>query len=125
MSWSTVANVISAVALLAGTSLTLIAAIGVLRFPDVLTRMHASTKPQTLGILLILLALGFRLRDPHLIGMLLAVAMFQLLTAPVAAQMVGRAAYRRRYFSDESMVKDELAPVLNDRDEPGNIDETH
>lgn len=109
MSWGTVADVIAAAALLAGVSLTLIAAIGVLRFPDVLTRMHAATKPQTLGMLLILVALAFRVREPALIGMLLAVALFQLLTAPVATHMVGRAAYRRRYYATETLVVDEMA----------------
>jgi multicomponent Na+:H+ antiporter subunit G len=114
MSWTDAADAISAVLLLAGTALALVAAIGTVRFPDVLTRMHAATKPQTLGMLLILLALAFRLREPSVIGMLLAVAVFQLLTAPVAAHMVGRSAYRQRYFSDDSLAVDELAAA--DRD---------
>ncbi|NED95046.1 monovalent cation/H(+) antiporter subunit G [Phytoactinopolyspora alkaliphila] len=115
MTWTGAADAVSAVLLLAGTALSLVAAIGALRFPDVLTRMHAATKPQTLGMLLILLALAFRLREPSVIGMLLAVALFQLLTAPVAAHMVARSAYRRRYFSDEAIAVDELAGTDGER----------
>ena len=63
-----VADTGAAICLLLGALLTLIAAIGILRFPDVLTRMHSATKPQVLGLLLILLGLGLRLRDPAASG---------------------------------------------------------
>lgn len=108
MSWTTLADVVSAACLLAGSLLSLIAAIGVVRFPDLLSRMHAATKPQTLGLLLILAGVGLRLRDPSEIGMLVAVALFQLLTVPVAAHMVGRAAYRTNQVSDDHLLVDEL-----------------
>lgn len=104
-------NVLSAVFLLAGCALSLIAAIGLVRFPDLFSRMHAGTKPQVLGLLFILLGIGLRLRDWSDIGMLLAVAMFQLLTAPIAAHMVGRAAYRRGAVRRDTLLVDELAPV--------------
>lgn len=107
MSLTTVADVLAACALLAGVALTLLAAVGVLRFPDVLTRMHAATKPQTLGMLLVLVALALRLRDPAVIGMLAAVGLFQLVTAPVSAHMVGRSAYRQGYVSKEHLLADE------------------
>ena len=51
---STVLEVVSAVLLVLGALLALTAAIGLLRFPDTLARMHAATKPQTLGLLLVL-----------------------------------------------------------------------
>ena len=47
-------DVIAAVLVLAGASLALTAAIGVVRFPDTLSRMHAASKPQVLGLLLVL-----------------------------------------------------------------------
>lgn len=111
MTW---ADVTSAVLLLAGSSLSLIAAIGLVRFPDLLSRMHAGTKPQVLGLLLILLGIGLRLRDWSDVGMLLAVALFQLLTAPVAAHMIGRAAYRQGAVRDDDLLVDELTPALDD-----------
>lgn len=109
MSWTAIADTVSAVTLLAGVLLTLVAAIGLVRFPDVLSRMHAATKPQTLGMLLILVSLGFRLRDPAVLGMLITVALLQLLTAPVSAHMVSRAAYRRGFAPPETIAVDELA----------------
>ncbi|PZF81449.1 monovalent cation/H(+) antiporter subunit G [Jiangella anatolica] len=106
-------NVLSAVFLLAGCALSLVAAIGLVRFPDLLSRMHTATKPQVLGLLLILVGVGLRLRDWTDVGMLLAVAVFQLLTAPVAAHMVGRAAYRHGAVRRDTLLVDELTPVLS------------
>ena len=63
MTWTAVADVAAAICLVLGACLTLVAAIGILRFPDVLTRMHAATKPQVLGLMVILTGLGLRLRD--------------------------------------------------------------
>jgi multicomponent Na+:H+ antiporter subunit G len=63
VTWSAVADVAAAACLVLGALLALIAAVGILRFPDVLTRMHSATKPQVLGLLLVLLGLGLRLRD--------------------------------------------------------------
>nr|WP_221441644.1 monovalent cation/H(+) antiporter subunit G [Jiangella mangrovi] len=106
----------SGACLLAGCALSLIAAIGLIRFPDLFSRMHAGTKPQVLGLLLILVGVGLRLRDWTDVGMLLAVAMFQLLTAPVAAHMIGRAAYRRGAVRQDTLLVDELTPALEAED---------
>ncbi|SBT53462.1 monovalent cation/H(+) antiporter subunit G [Micromonospora auratinigra] len=104
-----VADWAGAACLLAGALLSLAAGIGVLRFPDVLDRMHAATKPQVLGTLLLLLGLALRLRTPADLGMIALVAIFQLATAPVAAQMIGRAAYRAGRVNRELLDTDELA----------------
>jgi multicomponent Na+:H+ antiporter subunit G len=118
MSWSAVADVIAAACLVLGALLTLIAAIGILRFPDVLTRMHSATKPQVLGLLVVLVGLGFRLREPRSIGMLALVALFQLVTSPIASHMVGRASFRAGQVRRDLLVVDELTDVLSGRDEP-------
>ncbi|WP_229401192.1 monovalent cation/H(+) antiporter subunit G [Micromonospora okii] len=94
MTWGAVADWAGAACLVLGGLLSLVAGIGVLRFPTVLDRMHAATKPQVLGVLLLLAGVALRLRTPSDIGMIVLVAIFQLATAPVAAQMIGRAAYR-------------------------------
>jgi multicomponent Na+:H+ antiporter subunit G len=107
-----VADAVAAGCLVIGALLTLIAAIGILRFPDVLTRMHSATKPQVLGLLLILIALGLRLRDPGTIGQLALVALFQLVTSPVASHMVGRASFRAGQVRRDLLVVDELTDVL-------------
>ncbi len=104
-----VADWLGAGCLVAGGLLSLAAGIGVLRFPDVLDRMHAATKPQVLGVLLLLAGVALRLRTPDDIGMIMLVAVFQLATAPVAAQMVGRAAYRSGRVDRSLLDTDELA----------------
>jgi multicomponent Na+:H+ antiporter subunit G len=127
MTWIAVADVASAVLLLLGAFLSLVATIGLIRFPDVLSRMHAGTKPQVLGLLLIVLGLALRLRDPTATGMLLTVAVFQLLTTPVASHMVGRAAYRAGHVRQDLLVVDELTSTLGgelpDDDEDDDEDE--
>ena len=107
-----VADVLAAACLVTGALLTLIAAIGVLRFPDVLTRMHSATKPQVLGLLVVLLGLGLRLRDPATTGLLALVALFQLATAPIGSHMVGRASFRAGQVRHDLLVIDELTPLL-------------
>ncbi|GIJ20237.1 monovalent cation/H(+) antiporter subunit G [Micromonospora lutea] len=109
MTLGTVADWLGAVSLIAGALLSLAAAIGVLRFPDTLSRMHAATKPQVLGVLLLLLGVGFRLRSPADLGMVVLIGIFQLATAPVAAQMIGRAAYRAGRVDRRLLDADELA----------------
>ncbi|MEU5830580.1 monovalent cation/H(+) antiporter subunit G [Micromonospora tulbaghiae] len=106
---SAVADWVGGFLLLAGAALALVAGIGLVRFPDVLDRMHAATKPQVLGVLLLLAGLALRLRTPSDLGMLVLVAIFQLATAPVAAQMIGRAAYRSGRVDRTLLDADELA----------------
>ncbi len=112
MSWTDLADAIAAACLVIGALLTLIAAIGILRFPDVLTRMHSATKPQVLGLLLILLGLALRLRDTEAVGMLALVALFQLVTSPIASHMVGRASFRAGQVRTDLLVVDELTELI-------------
>lgn len=112
--WADIADLVSAVLLLVGAFLALVAAVGLLRFPDLLTRMHAATKPQVLGLLLIIVGLGLRLRSPFDIGMLALIVLFQLLTAPVSAHMIGRTAFRRTRVRQDLLLIDELTPTLGD-----------
>ena len=99
---------IAAACLLVGAFLCLTAGLGVLRFPDVLSRMHAGTKPQVMGVLLIMIGGAIRLTGWSATWMLLLVAAFQLITAPVNAHMVSRIAYRRRHVRRDLLVVDEL-----------------
>jgi multicomponent Na+:H+ antiporter subunit G len=109
---SGVADVASACCLVLGSLLALIAAIGVLRFPDLLTRMHSATKPQVLGLLLVLLGIGLRLRDTEATGVLLLVGLSQLVTSPIATHMVGRASFRAGQVRRDLLVVDELSDAL-------------
>lgn len=112
----TLANVLDAVAavcMIAGALLALSAGVALLRFPDLLSRMHAATKPQVLGLVLILTGCAIRIGTLVDITTMLLIAVFQLATAPVAAHMVGRAAYRDGHASADLLLVDELAPDMD------------
>lgn len=89
-----VLDLLGMLCLLGGAVLCLSASLGLWRFGDLFTRMHASSKPQVLGVLLVALGVGLRVREPSDVGMLVLLAVCHLITVPVAAQMVGRAALR-------------------------------
>ncbi|SDY43299.1 multisubunit sodium/proton antiporter, MrpG subunit (TC 2.A.63.1) [Modestobacter sp. DSM 44400] len=114
------ADVVAAVCLLLGALLCLTAGLGLVRFPDVLSRMHAGTKPQVLGVLLVMLGAAIRLHGWSASWMLLLVAAFQLVTAPVSAHMVSRIAHRRRHVRRDLLLVDELGgePAELGGDEP-------
>ena len=87
-------EIVTAALVVGGGFFAFAAALGVLRLPDVLIRMHASTKAGTLGCGLILLAAATHFGETAIVARALAAILFLLLTAPVAAHMIGRAAYR-------------------------------
>ena len=103
----------ASVCLLIGALLSLAAGVGLLRFPDALSRMHAATKPQIAGLAFILLAVGLDQRNWATVSTLFLVMLFQMLTAPVAAHMIGRAVYRTRHLRRELLLTDELADVVD------------
>lgn len=107
-------DVASAVLILAGAFFALTAAIGIVRFPDTLTRMHAATKPQTLGLLLLLGGSGIRLRESIDVWMLVLAGLFALLTAPVVAHRVGRVAYQEQRLRDETIGIDDVETGARD-----------
>jgi multicomponent Na+:H+ antiporter subunit G len=84
---------ISGVLLLAGSLFILISAVGLLRMPDLYTRMSATTKASTLGIGLVLTGTAVFWGDIGIAARAIAIILFLLLTAPVAAHIIGRAAY--------------------------------
>lgn len=86
-------DIIAAVLMLAGTGFMTVAAIGLIRLPDLYTRMHAITKAGTLGIGLLLVGVAVHMGDLSFTTRAIAVILFVLLTAPVSAHMIGRAGY--------------------------------
>ncbi len=79
--------------LLGGAAFMLIAAVGLIRMPDLFTRMHATSKAGSLGAGLILVAVALYYGDLGISARALATIAFILLTAPIAAHVIGRAAY--------------------------------
>jgi multicomponent Na+:H+ antiporter subunit G len=85
---------IAAAFVLAGATLALLAGIGILRMPDVFTRMQASTKASTLGLGCLLVALAIRYPETAVVVRAAAIAAFMMLTTAVAAHVIARAAAR-------------------------------
>lgn len=107
-------DVLSAVLMMTGALLALIAGIGLQRFSDVYSRMHAATKPSTLGLALVLAGAALRMPDSGAVAKLLLVIALQFLTAPVGAHLVGRAAYRAGDELSRQTALDELAAADQD-----------
>ncbi len=77
----------------AGALFIFLAAIGVVRMPDLYLRISVTTKAATLGIGLILIAAAIYFNELSVTSRVLAIILFMLLTAPVGAHMIGRASY--------------------------------
>jgi len=129
----TTIDIIASVALILGALMSLLAGIAVLRFPDTMSRIHAATKPQVLGIILLMLGVGLRIGSPGVIGMLVLIVILQFVTAPVSAHLTVRAAYRHsvddhsvedhsvddEVEADESAAFTEKRRAEKDRGQPG------
>lgn len=94
--------------LVIGSIFSLVAAVGLLRLPDLYTRMHAAAKAGTLGSGLMLIALALVAEDFATTTRALAGVVFILLTAPIAAHLLARAAYVVGYRLWPGSVFDEM-----------------
>lgn len=103
-------EVVGAILILIGAVFSLISAIGIVRLPDVYTRSHAASKSSTLGVLCALVGtlLYFVITDGYFSIRLILGIFFVFLTAPVAAHVICRAAYRHRVPLAEGTAEDEL-----------------
>jgi multicomponent Na+:H+ antiporter subunit G len=91
-----VRTAIASVAVLAGAAFMLVAGLGLARLPDLYTRMHAATKPATVGVVAIMSGVALALYEVPVTARAALVALFFLLTAPVAAHAIARSAHSRR-----------------------------
>lgn len=111
-------DVAAAILLLLGAALVLLAAVGLNRFDSVYARIHAATKAVTLGLLLILGGSALLVGNLGDAAKLALVGVLQLVTAPVAAHMVGRAAHRTGEPLGQSSGLDELSERSDDGPPP-------
>ena len=86
-------ELLSAILVIIGAVFMLLAGLGILRMPDLFLRMSATTKASTLGGVSMLLALAIYFGDLGIVSRAVATIAFLLITAPVAAHLIGRAAY--------------------------------
>lgn len=106
---------IGAAIILFGSIITVVSAIGIIRFYDVYSRAHAATKTTTLAVLITLIGafifvwLG---KEGYVSVRLMLGIVFVFLTAPVSGHLVLRAAYRSHTKMAEQTAEDELRPVI-------------
>ncbi|MCR4265326.1 monovalent cation/H(+) antiporter subunit G [Nitratireductor sp. ZSWI3] len=115
---ATAENLITGMLLIIGAGFTLVAAIGLLRLPDLYTRMHAASKAGTLGSGMMLIALAVFAHDQSIVTRALAAVVFFLLTAPISAHLLAKAAYAAGYRLWGSSLHDEMAGTLPKRHAP-------
>jgi multicomponent Na+:H+ antiporter subunit G len=89
-----------------GVLLTVLSVYGMLWMPDVYTRLHAASKGAFVGVL-VLLAATWTTGDPKIVGRSLLVAVFLILTNPVSAHAIGRAAFLGREKMEQPDTVDE------------------
>lgn len=106
--------------------LSMAAGIGILRFPDVLTRLHAATKPQVLGLATVLLAIVLQVPTWGVLTTAVLILTFQLLTQPMTAHMLGRSAYRTEHVRRDLLIEDDLDRDITEHpelDDPADLAE--
>lgn len=102
-------NLLVGTLLIIGATFTFIATIGLLRLPDVYTRMHAASKAGTLGAGLALVALAVFAEDHATVTRALAAVVFLMLTAPISAHLLAKASYEAGYRLWDGSVHDDMA----------------
>ena len=111
-----VIEILVGIVIVVGSMFSLIASIGLLRLQDLYLRMHAASKAGTLGSGLMLFALAIYAAELSVLTRALAGVTFFLLTAPVSAHLLARAAYLRGEkpkVIEEDALKDQLSSQKN------------
>ena len=111
-----IADIICSVFMLIGGAFMFLGAVGILRMPDLLTRMQTATKPPTLGVLCFMIAVAFYFGDIGVTARALMICVFVFLTAPVAAHMIARAGYQVGVAFWKGTVIDELKGKMTSDD---------
>ncbi len=102
-------EIILAILSTVGALSILFASIGILRMPDFYLRLSVTVKASTLGVGLLLICAAIMFPDVSVTTKAIAIIFFLIITAPVAAHMIGRAAY----FTDTPLWKGTIVDELN------------
>ena len=105
---------IAAAALLIGAFFMLVASLGLVRFPDLYTRMHGATKATTFGMGGILIAVALTFGSPDVAAQSILALFFLFLTAPVSGHLISRAAYRQGPNLAPITTVDDYGPYLEE-----------
>lgn len=105
---SAVASIMVVVLTASGVAFCLLAAIGMVRMPDLYTRMQAASKAATLGAACIIVAAAIHFGSTAIATRALLMSIFLIATAPIAAHMIARVGYLIGVPLAEETVIDEL-----------------
>lgn len=113
----TIANILIVFLISTGVIFSLVTALGLVRFPDVYTRIHAASKSATLGVMSILLGvfLHFLMIEGIFSPQLIIALIFLFITSPVAGHMIGRASYMTGIPVADETVQDDLSRVVEEK----------
>lgn len=100
---------LESVLILAGSIVALLSGIGLVRFPDLFTRMHAAGKVGVFGSMLILLGAAIHFSDAGVSARCVAVIVLIFVTTPMPTHWIAKAAYRKGVPLWEETVADDLA----------------
>jgi multicomponent Na+:H+ antiporter subunit G len=120
-----VVEVISSVFIIVGVVFMLISAIGIVRLPDFYIRMSAITKAATMGLGLIVVGIGIYFNDITISGKVIAIIFFILITSPVSAHIIARAACMDKVPFWKGTILKEFKDYLSrfeEKNEPGQSD---
>jgi multicomponent Na+:H+ antiporter subunit G len=106
---SEIQNYIAGILVIVGAAFALVATIGIVRLPDIYSRMHAASKAGTVGSGAMLIALAVFADDPATTLRAVAAVAFLLLTAPVSAHLLAKSAYSAGYRLWDKSVVDDMA----------------
>ena len=119
MTYTLFADVVSLILIVVGSFLVFSAAVGVVRFRDTMSRIHAITKPQTTGLILTILGALLKVTgDPEFgiaergdLGILILLVIFAGMTSPVTAQRLGRVSRREGLYGRGEDISRNDAPA--------------
>lgn len=114
MNVSEIFELIGALIILLGSIISVISAVGIIRFRDIYSRAHAATKTTTLAVLITLVGafVYVWLGEGYISIRLMLGIVFVFMTAPVSGHLVLRAAYRAKVKMADETAEDELKPIL-------------
>lgn len=119
MNWEQIADWVGITLIVTGSLFTLIAAIGVFRFRDLLAIQHVATKPQTFSLIMLMVGVSLIVRSATMTWTMMLVIGFQLITAPISAHMMSRAGYRTDRIDKSALIIDELGEDMTVGDDHG------
>ncbi|MBT5866216.1 MAG: monovalent cation/H(+) antiporter subunit G [Ilumatobacter sp.] len=116
-------GIVASIFMITGATLTMIGGIGVIRFRDLMSRVHAAAKAPTLGLMLVAVGAAIEIGTFDAAVALVLVVVLQLLTSPVATHVLARASYGQVDMALDG--EDDLAALLAARAESGSSDPDH